>query len=46
MKIAIPLNNGKLSSHFGHCGQFAVIVADPVSKKVESREDVTPSPPP
>jgi predicted Fe-Mo cluster-binding NifX family protein len=44
MKIAIPLTNGKLSAHFGHCEQFAVIVADPVSKKVGSREDVTPPP--
>lgn len=24
-KIAIPIENGKLSSHFGHCPQFAII---------------------
>lgn len=24
MKIAIPLSNGELSSHFGHCEKFAL----------------------
>lgn len=24
-KIAIPLENGRLCSHFGHCEQFAII---------------------
>lgn len=29
MKFAIPLDNGKLTAHFGHCRQFAFIeVAD------------------
>lgn len=44
MKIAIPLTGGKLSAHFGHCEEFAIIIADPASKKVTSREDVTPPP--
>jgi hypothetical protein len=44
MKIAIPLTSGTLSSHFGHCEQFAVIDADPKTKKILSREDVTPPP--
>ncbi len=28
MKIAIPLENGLLCSHFGHCQEFALIDAD------------------
>lgn len=27
-RIAIPLENGTLCSHFGHCRQFAIIDAD------------------
>lgn len=44
MKIAIPLTGGILSAHFGHCESFAIIVADPDSKKIMSREDVAPPP--
>ena len=25
MKFAIPLANGKLTAHFGHCQEFALI---------------------
>jgi predicted Fe-Mo cluster-binding NifX family protein len=28
MKIAIPLANGRLSMHFGHCEQFALVEVD------------------
>ena len=31
MRIAIPLAEGKLTAHFGHCRQFALIDADPES---------------
>jgi len=31
MKIAIPLAGGKLSAHFGHCQEFAIIDADPAT---------------
>jgi len=34
MKVAIPLYNGRLSAHFGHCEQFALVEADPESKTV------------
>lgn len=44
MRIAIPLTSGELSSHFGHCEQFAIISADPTGRKILSREDVTPPP--
>jgi len=42
MKIAIPLTDGKLSAHFGHCQQFAVIVADPTTKKIGQQTLLTP----
>ena len=34
MKIAIPISAGRLSMHFGHCEQFAIIEADPQSKEI------------
>ncbi|MBN1123784.1 MAG: NifB/NifX family molybdenum-iron cluster-binding protein [Sedimentisphaerales bacterium] len=34
MKIAIPLYNGRLSAHFGHCQQFAVVDADPETRTI------------
>jgi len=33
MKIAIPLANGRLSMHFGHCEQFALVEVDEAAKK-------------
>jgi predicted Fe-Mo cluster-binding NifX family protein len=44
MKIAIPLAQGRLTAHFGHCEQFALIEVDPAQKKILGREDVTPPP--
>lgn len=44
MRIAIPLNEGKLCQHFGHCQTFAVIDADADSRKITHREDLTPPP--
>ena len=44
MRIAIPLADGKLALHFGHCEQFALIDADPETGKILSRENVTPPP--
>ncbi len=44
MKIAIPMTDGKLSAHFGHCQQFAIIDADPATKKIQVRDNVTPPP--
>jgi Mrp family chromosome partitioning ATPase/predicted Fe-Mo cluster-binding NifX family protein len=34
MRIAIPLENGKLSAHFGHCRSFAFFDVDPEEKTV------------
>ena len=42
MKIAIPLTNGKISAHFGHCEQFAIIDIDFDKKEVKSIELLTP----
>jgi predicted Fe-Mo cluster-binding NifX family protein len=42
MRIAIPLTEGKLSQHFGHCEQFAIIDVDSDSKTIKSQELVLP----
>jgi predicted Fe-Mo cluster-binding NifX family protein len=44
MRIAIPLTEGQLSQHFGHCQQFAIIDIDDSSKSISNREDFTPPP--
>lgn len=44
MRIAIPLANGKLSMHFGHCEQFALIDVDGKEKKITERQDIEPPP--
>ena len=41
-KIAIPLENGQLCSHFGHCQQFALINVD--NNTIVSEELITPPP--
>ena len=40
MRIAIPLVQGQLSLHFGHCEQFAII--DIENSKIIGRNDETP----
>ncbi len=42
MRIAVPLAQGKLSLHFGHCDQFAIFDIDENTKKVISREEAAP----
>ena len=42
MKFAIPVTNGKLSSHFGHCEQFAVIDTDDNNKTIKNTEYHSP----
>jgi predicted Fe-Mo cluster-binding NifX family protein len=44
MKIAIPLAEGKLTMHFGHCASFALIEVDAQTKKIIKREDVAAPP--
>lgn len=42
MKFAIPLAEGKLTAHFGHCKEFAVI--DVEDKKIVKKEILEPPP--
>lgn len=44
MKIAIPLANGKLAMHFGHCESFALMDINPAERKIVDREDVAAPP--
>ncbi|MCK4600841.1 MAG: NifB/NifX family molybdenum-iron cluster-binding protein [Phycisphaerae bacterium] len=42
MKIAIPLANGRLSLHFGHCEQFALVKVEEATKKAGETELLSP----
>jgi len=42
MRVAIPLAQGKLSLHFGHCDQFAIFEIDDDNRKIIGRDDETP----
>jgi predicted Fe-Mo cluster-binding NifX family protein len=44
MRIAIPLAEGKLAMHFGHCQDFAMVDVDPSTKKILKREDIAAPP--
>ncbi|MFZ1946796.1 MAG: NifB/NifX family molybdenum-iron cluster-binding protein [bacterium] len=44
MRIAIPLAEGRLSPHFGHCGHFAIVDVDPDTKAILGREDIEAPP--
>jgi predicted Fe-Mo cluster-binding NifX family protein len=36
MRYAIPVSDGKLAPHFGHCEHFAIIDVDEAAKKIVS----------
>ena len=40
MRIAVPVANGKLAQHFGHCEKFALVDVDPVTKKITASTEV------
>jgi predicted Fe-Mo cluster-binding NifX family protein len=42
MKIAIPLANGKLTAHFGHCQEFALVEID--GNEIKKKETLVPPP--
>ena len=44
MKIAIPLANGKLAMHFGHCESFALIEVNDVERKIINRQELKAPP--
>jgi len=44
MKVAIPVADGKLAMHFGHCASFALIDIDTAGKTIIGRKDVAAPP--
>lgn len=44
MRIAIPVSDGRLCAHFGHCQSFALIDADLEAKTIVNREEVDAPP--
>jgi len=42
MKIAMPVQGGKLSQHFGHSEQFSLFEIE--DQSIRGKEDVTPPP--
>lgn len=44
MKFAIPLADGKLTTHFGHCKSFAFLTVEESSRKVLHQEEVDAPP--
>ncbi len=44
MKIAIPMADGRLCMHFGHCERFALIEVDEARKQVGKTEMLVPPP--
>ncbi len=44
LKIAVPVANGQLCLHFGHCEKFALVSVDPEKKTIQNVDLVTPPP--
>ncbi len=44
MRIVIPLADGKLATHFGHCASFALVDVDDAAGTILKREDVAAPP--
>lgn len=44
MKIAIPIADGKLAMHFGHCAEFAVVEVDANTKTISGTQSLIPPP--
>ena len=42
MKIAIPLADGKLCMHFGHCEKFALVEVDEIAKEITGTNMLEP----
>lgn len=42
MKFAIPLAEGKLTAHFGHCQEFAIIEVE--NNQIKNKEILIPPP--
>ena len=44
MRIAIPVANGELAAHFGHCERFVLVEVDPKAQQILRREDIEAPP--
>lgn len=44
MRIAIPVTDGQVSQHFGHCHQFIFFEVDQEKQVIISRESIAPPP--
>jgi Mrp family chromosome partitioning ATPase/predicted Fe-Mo cluster-binding NifX family protein len=44
IRIAVPLADGRLCMHFGHCERFALVDVDTSNGRITGREDVVPPP--
>ncbi|GMU20676.1 MAG: hypothetical protein AMXMBFR13_07720 [Phycisphaerae bacterium] len=44
MKIAVPVSNGRLCMHFGHCEQFALVEANPDTGQILKIDHLVPPP--
>jgi Mrp family chromosome partitioning ATPase/predicted Fe-Mo cluster-binding NifX family protein len=44
LRFAVPLAEGKLCMHFGHCETFALVDVDPSTKAILKTESVVPPP--
>ncbi len=44
MKIAVPVANGRLAAHFGHCEQFAFLEVDGDGELLPETQYATPPP--
>lgn len=44
MKIAIPIVEGQLCLHFGHCAHFALVDVNEAEKKIVAQQLVEPPP--
>jgi len=42
MRYAVPVTDGKLAAHFGHCEHFALVDIDPETGAVVSKQLVAP----
>ena len=44
MRIAIPVADGRLAMHFGHCEKFALLDVDTDEKKIIKKEEIDAPP--
>jgi ATP-binding protein involved in chromosome partitioning len=42
MRYAVPVTNGMLATHFGHCEQFALFDVDESTKEIKAKNMIDP----